>query len=101
MMSKDRELSYEGQDIYCGIDVHKKRWSLTACTDHVVLRSVVIEKPFIENVLKYLTNKFPSGIYHAVYESGFSGFWACRQLSAEGINTIIVNAADIPKRSKE
>ncbi len=35
MKAKGRKLDYTGQEIYCGLDVHKKRWKMTACTDHV------------------------------------------------------------------
>jgi transposase len=53
-------------------------------------------------VLKnYLSRNFPGATYHSVYESGFSGFWAHRQLEELGIHSIITNAADVPTRQKE
>lgn len=101
MSSKDRQLDYTGQDIYCGLDVHKNRWRMTVCTDHVVMNSIRIERPFVKNVHEYLVRKFPGGIYRAAYEAGFSGFWAQRRLSELGIQTIVVHPADIPTTDKE
>ncbi len=101
MRFKDRKLDYTGQDIFCGLDVHKKKWKLTVCTNHVVMNPVSIERPFVKNATNYVNKKFPGGIYHAAYEAGFSGFWAQRELSAAGIETIVVHPADIPTTDKE
>ncbi len=101
MNSKDRNLDYTGQDIYCGLDVHKKSWKLTVSTSHVVMNAVRIERPFVKNVKEYLHKKFPGGIYHAAYEAGFSGFWAQRELLRHGIKTIVVHPADIPTTDKQ
>ena len=101
MNFKDRKLDYRGQDIYCGIDVHKKSWKLTVSTLHTVSNTVSIERPFVENVKAYLEKKFPGGKYHTAYEAGFSGFWAQRALTKAGIDAIVVHAADIPTTDKQ
>ena len=101
MNFKDRKLDYSGQDIYCGIDVHKKSWKLTASTLHTNGKTVSIERPFVENVKAYLEKKFPGGKYHTAYEAGFSGFWAQRALTKAGIDAIVVHAADIPTTDKQ
>jgi transposase len=49
----------------------------------------------------YLSRNFPEATYHSVYESGFSGFWAHRQLEALGIKSMVTNAADVPTKQKE
>ena len=54
------------------------------------------------NVLyNYLTRNFPGATYYSAYESGFSGFWAHRQLEALGIKSMVTNAADVPTGQKE
>ena len=74
MRTEDRKLDYTGQDIYCGLDMHIKRWKLTVCTNHVVMNSVNIERPFVENVRDYLNRKFPGGSYYGAYEAGLADF---------------------------
>ena len=101
MNTKDRKLDYSDQDIFCGIDVHKKSWKMTVSTVHTIGKTVSMERPFVENVLGYLEKNFPGGRYHAAYEAGFSGFWAQRALSKAGVDTIVVNAADIPTTNKQ
>jgi transposase len=50
---------------------------------------------------QYLEKHYPEGEYYSVYEAGFSGFWADRELRMLGIKNIIVNPADVPTKSKE
>ena len=57
--------------------------------------------PSPKELYNYLTSHYPNAEYYSVYEAGFSGFWAHRQLSALGIKNIIVNPADVPTKSKE
>ena len=101
MRTEDRKLDYTGQDIYCGFDVHKKRWKMTSCTTHMVMNTISIERPFVDNVRDYLNKKFPGGTYYGAYEAGFSGFWAQRKLTELGIQTIVVHPADIPTTDKD
>jgi transposase len=101
MRNEVSKLDYTGQDIFCGLDVHKKLWSLTSSTSHRIYETVTIGSPLVENTLKYLNKKFPGGTYHAAYEAGFSGFWAQRSLTEGGVSTIVVNPADIPTTHKQ
>jgi len=98
---KDNKLNYNGQKIFVGIDVHKKQWSITIIAQgtQALKERVIDPKPKV--LYRYLTRRFPGGDYYSVYEAGFSGYWAHRELLALGINNIIVNPADIPTRSKE
>jgi transposase len=48
-----------------------------------------------------LVKNFPGATYHSAYEAGFSGFWTHNKLKEMGINSIVVNAADIPTTGKE
>jgi len=57
--------------------------------------------PKPQELYNYLNKHYPHGEYYSVYEAGFSGFWADRELRALGINNIIVNPADVPTKSKE
>jgi transposase len=50
---------------------------------------------------QYLHRNFPGGKYKAVYEAGFSGFGACRQLNQLGVDCMVIHAADVPTTQKE
>lgn len=97
---KNKKLNFAGQRIYVGIDVHKNSWDIT-----IILNAMKVKKysmnPSPQELYNYLRKHYPNGEYHTVYEAGFSGFWADRELQALGINNIIVNPADVPTKSKE
>lgn len=100
-MKVTKKLDYRDQDIYIGIDVHKRTWSVTFVTESSNRKTVSFERPFVRNLVRYAVKNYPNGNYQCVYEAGFSGFWAYRKLEAAGIKTIIVNPADIPTTDKD
>jgi transposase len=103
-MSKQvKTLSFKNQTIYVGADVHKNTWKVASCTAQMnpTKWPVTIEKPFVENLKDYLDRHFPDAQYICCYEAGFSGFWAQKALEKVGVQTIVVNAADIPTSDKE
>jgi len=101
MNSKNTILDFTGQPLYIGLDVHKRTWTGTFCTNHTILQTVTFKIPLVENLVLYLEKLFPNAEYYCAYEAGFSGFWAQEQLEAKGIKTIVVNAADIPTSDKD
>lgn len=105
-------MDFRGQDIWIGLDVHLRSWSVTVATEHVVCRTFSIShdsglaapragENFAHTLHRYLVRHYPGGIYHSVYEAGFCGFSAHRELTVEGIDNIVVNPADIPTSQKE
>jgi transposase len=100
MQRQRTELNFEGQNIFIGIDVHLKSWTvsiLTAELHHKTFNQI----PKAEALKVYLDRNFPRANYHSVYEAGFSGFWAHYQLNEMGIKNIVVNPADVPTSQKE
>lgn len=100
MQSKVKELSFKGVDIYVGLDVHHKNWTVS------IMVGNIMQKTFSQNassavLAKYLKQKYPEGNYHSVYEAGFCGFSIHRELEKNGIRNIIVNPADIPTTDKD
>ena len=59
------------------------------------------QDPYPEVLHDYLINHFPGGTYYSAYEAGFCGYWIHNQLLSLGINSIVVNPADIPTTNKE
>ena len=100
MRQKINEKTFEGQSIYVGIDVHKKSWKVSVMTKdlHYKTFSAV---PEAEKLSNYLRDHFPGAKYYTAYEAGFSGFWLHREMTRLGINSIVVNPADIPTTDKE
>lgn len=88
------------QKIFVGIDVHKKSWDVT-CLTNKGYRKSFNQQPSAEALAAFLEREFPGAEYHAVYESGFTGFSTYYALTAAGIRTMIANAADIPTTQKE
>lgn len=87
-------------NVYIGMDVHKKDWKVTILTDQLSHKTFS-QPPNPQVLVNYLHRNFPDSIYHSAYEAGFCGFWIHRQLKAQGINSMVVNAADIPTTQKE
>jgi transposase len=108
MQKQIHQLNFVGQNIYVGtvaercrsIDVHLKSWTVCIMTERLEHKKFT-QPPQAEVLHQYLSRNFPGGIYHSVYESGFSGFVAHRQLAGLGIRSMVTNAADVPTGQKE
>lgn len=99
-MLQSKSIDFKGQNIYIGIDVHLKNWSVTILTDsgyHKKHSQVASAKVLFDHLKAY----YPHGNYQAVYESGFSGFSTYYALQSYGINCIIVHASDVPTSQYE
>ena len=94
-------LSFEGKNIYVGIDVHKSSWSIKVLSDHVNLSQEYFRDPTPQMLADYLFKKYPKANYYCAYEAGFCGFWIQESLTTFGINTIVIHPADIPTTDKE
>lgn len=93
-------IDFNGQNIYVGFDVHKKDWKVTIMAESIVHKTFA-QPPRPEVLVNYLKRNFPGGNYHSAYEAGFCGFWIHYELKKMGVNSIIVNPADIPTTQKE
>lgn len=99
-MEKVKHNSFKGQRFYVGIDVHLKSWEVTIMNNHMVLKTFSMNPSPME-LAKHLKRNYPGGIFQSVYEAGFSGYWAHRQLINSGIHNIVVHPADVPTSDKE
>jgi transposase len=95
-------LNFEGQNIYAGMDVHKKSWTVSIMTEDAdIILKTFSQPPDADALHKYLTGHYPGGQYHTVYGAGFCGFSPHYRLTKPGIHSIAVNAADVPTNQKE
>lgn len=100
MLSQRKELNFEGQNIYVGIDVHKKSWSVAVLSESLLLKKFR-QDPQPDALHKFLVVNYPGAVYHSVYEAGFCGFWIYYRFTELGFNNIVVNPGDVPTMSKE
>lgn len=100
MHTKITKDAFKGQEVFVGLDVHKKDFKVTVVADGLFYKTITCP-PSGKAVARFLEASFPGATYQSVYEAGFSGFWLHNELKGLGINSIIVNPADIPTTDKE
>ena len=100
MPPKVKTFTYNGQNVYIGIDTHLKNWKVSIMLDNVEMNNFS-QNPDARVLANYLKRNFPGCTYYSAYEAGFCGFSVHNSLVANGVNNIIVNPADIPTTDKE
>jgi transposase len=100
MLTQSNKIDFKGHHIYAGFDVHLKSWKVTIMTEKLHHKTFT-QPPKPEALHHYLTRNFPGGIYHTAYEAGFCGYWIHNKLKDLGIDSMVVNPADIPTTGKE
>ena len=94
------KLSFKGQNIYVGIDVHLKTWHVTTLTESGCKYSFA-QHADAKELFDRLSKKFPDAHFKSAYEAGFCGFSVHYALTELGFENIVVHAADIPTTGKE
>ena len=100
MKQSTKELSFAGVDIYIGIDVHKRNWTVCIQVNDYVHKTFS-QKPDPLQLVSYLFAHFPDGNYHIAYEAGYCGFWIYDKFRTMCIDCIVVHPADVPTTDKE
>jgi transposase len=95
-----KEIDFTGKNLFVGLDVHKKSWSVTIIVDGIEHRTFT-QPPSPESLARYLQRMFPGADYCSAYEAGFCGYGIHRSLNSFGIKNIVINAADIPTTQKD
>jgi transposase len=95
-----KKIDFNDKELFIGLDVHKKSWSVTVIVDGIEHRTFT-QPPDPESLYNYLQRMFPGGSYYSAYEAGFCGYGIHRQLNDLGIKNIVINAADIPTSQKD
>lgn len=100
MQEQSNKLDFTGQNIYVGLDVHKRQWKATLMLDNLALKTFS-QPPNPDILFSHLKKNYPGGNYYTAYEAGFCGFWPHKRFEELGIHSIVVNPADIPTTDKE
>jgi len=85
----------QGEALFVGIDLHKRRWHVTIRTADVEIFSSSIAGRWEE--LKKVLNRFKGCRIHAVYEAGCFGFWLFDHLTKYGVDCIVTPPSLIPQ----
>lgn len=91
---------YMGKDVFVGIDVHKKSYSVYCIVDREKVKSWSMKASPAE-LIRQLKEYFPGSRLHTAYEAGFSGYALHRALKSSGINSIVVNPGSIETASRD
>ena len=94
------KISFKGQRIFVGIDVHKRKWSVATITESGFER-VHTQNASAQELIDFLHRHYPDGDYVAVYEAGFTGFSTHYSLTEAGIECLVIHPADVPTTQYE
>ncbi len=95
-----RIIDFSGKRIFVGIDIHKKDWQVAIFYEGITLENFRMSASSSQ-LIGHLTKRYTGATFQCVYESCAWGFTLQRQLSAVGIDCIVVHAGDVPGSNKE
>lgn len=93
-------IDFSGKTLYVGIDVHQIDYQVAVVYEDICLgnhRMGASDKKVIDHLHKH----YRGATFKCVYESSAWGFTLQRQLSAAGLECIVVHAADVATNDKE
>ena len=95
-----RIIDFSGKTIFVGIDIHKKDWQVALSYEGITLENFRMSANSSQ-FISHLRRGYPGASFRCVYESCAWGFTLQRQLTAAGIECIVVHAGDVPGSNKE
>ena len=90
----------DNQNVYIGLDVHLKNWSVSIIQAGVQRKSFS-QPALVSALVSYLDKNYSGMNYYSAYESGFCGLSLHYDLVNAGIKNIVFNPADISQKHKE
>ena len=90
-------VNVNGKTVNVGIDVHKKSWQVTALLEGVVVAAITVQPSYA--VLQKLLAQFKGAKIRIAYEAGPAGFNLYDDLTADGIECIVVPPSLLPVES--
>ena len=91
---------YTSKEVFIGVDVHKKSYSVTAvCDREIVKKDRLTADP--KTLINYCQNKFQGAKIVTAYEAGFCGFSLHRILLGSGIENRVIHPAGVEVSAQE
>jgi len=100
MQSECTQVQFTGQHVHVGLDVAKGSWKACVFLGNAFHKRFA-QPPDPKALVHYLHKNFPGAIYHSVYEAGYFGFWIHEALVELGVDSMVINPADVPTTDKE
>jgi len=100
MKTKVTKLTEEINQLYVGMDIHKKQWSVCIRTSEFEHRKFT-QPPNPIVLHDYLQKNFSGYKITCAYEAGSFGYWISEQLQKFGYECLVLNPVDIPGSDKE
>ena len=94
-MNQKRKEVVQSEELFVGIDIHKRSWHVTIRTDEVELFSGGI--PGRWEALRKLLHRYKAQRVHAVYEAGYFGFWLHDHLTGHGVDCLVTPPSLVPQ----
>jgi len=85
----------KGKKVFCGIDIHEKKWDVCFICDGEVVQNERISAEY-GKLKALLTPYCMSRGLEIVYEAGFSGTWLYRRLKQDGYSCMITPPGLVP-----
>jgi|SRR5687767_3680680 len=98
-MYQVKTLDFTGQSIFCGIDIHKKNWSVCLRNEERELK-IFSQNPEPGILAHFLNRFYPGANISIAYEAGFCGYWPQQVFATEGLSCKIIHPPDIPQPDK-
>src|SRR5882672_8328677 len=93
-------IDFACKTLYVGIDVHQRDWQVATVHEDLCLGNHRMGANS-GKLIEHLQGRYRGARLKCVYESSAWGFTLQRQLTAAGIDCIVVNAADVSTNDKE
>jgi transposase len=93
-------VDYTGKTIFVGIDVHQKSYQIAKLYNGITLGNHCMNASS-SGLIEHLKSHYPGAAFKCVYEACSWGFNLYRDLTAAGIDCIVVNAVDVATSDKE
>jgi transposase len=93
-MKQTVQPDFTGHNTYAGMAVHKKSWSVSIFSEQHEHKTFP-QPPNVQDLVGYPKRTFSGATYHSVYEAGFCGYWIHDSLHKQGVDSMVVNPADV------
>ena len=94
-----QKVDFTGKNIFVGMDVHDKSWTITLFYEDQFLRTFT-QPPKVDALMTLLHRDYHGASFTCGYEAGLFGFWIQREIEVQNATCKVFHPADIPHTGK-